>query len=262
MRINNGWTRDQLLIAFNLYCQLPFGKLHKSNPDIIKYAKIIGRTPSALGMKLCNIASLDPAITSTGRNGLKGASNADKAMWAEMQKDWKSFVIEMQNAIATFKTPEIALAVGELPEDENPIDYTGINKTSLIKTRIGQSFFCHSVLSAYDYQCCITGIADIRLLVASHMVPWRTDEANRLNPKNGLCLSMLQDKAFDIGILTILDDLTIKVSKKCFNHPNPFFNSAILAYDGKLIHKPRKFEPDRKFLEYHRTKVFEKRGSE
>jgi len=48
MRINNGWTRDQLLIAFNLYCQLPFGKLHKSNSDIIKYAKIIGRTPSAL----------------------------------------------------------------------------------------------------------------------------------------------------------------------------------------------------------------------
>jgi putative restriction endonuclease len=262
MRINNGWTRDQLLIAFNLYCQLPFGKLHKSNPDIIKYAKILGRTPSALGMKLCNIASLDPAITSTGRNGLKGASNADKAMWAEMQKDWKSFVIEMQNAIATFKTPEIALAVGELSEDENLIDYTGVNKTSLIKIRMGQSFFRHSVLSAYDYQCCVTGITDTRLLVASHIVPWRTDEANRLNPKNGLCLSMLHDKAFDIGILTILDDLTIKVSKKYFNQSNSFFNSAILAYDGKAIQKPSKFEPDRNFLDYHRTKIFEKKGSE
>ena len=68
-RIN--WSRDQLLIAFNLYCQMPFGKMHSRNPEIIKCAEIIGRTPSALAMKLVNIASLDPAITSTGRSGLK-----------------------------------------------------------------------------------------------------------------------------------------------------------------------------------------------
>ena len=71
---------------------------------------------------------------------------------------------------------------------------------------------------------------------------------------------MLHDKAFDIGILTILDDLTIKVSKKYFNHSNSFFNSAILAYDGKSIQKPSKFEPDRNFLDYHRSKIFEKKA--
>lgn len=38
------WTRDQLLVAFTLYSQLPFGKLHSRNPDIIHYAKLIGRT--------------------------------------------------------------------------------------------------------------------------------------------------------------------------------------------------------------------------
>ena len=48
---SKNWTREQLLVAFNLYCQLPFGKLDQRNPDIIKFAGMIGRTPSALAMK-------------------------------------------------------------------------------------------------------------------------------------------------------------------------------------------------------------------
>lgn len=88
------WSREQLLVAFNIYCRLPFGKFHSGNPEIIKYAKLINRTPSALAMKLTNIASLDPAITSTGRKGLTGASIADKRMWEEMQNNWEAFVNE------------------------------------------------------------------------------------------------------------------------------------------------------------------------
>ena len=79
------WTRQQLLVAFSLYCKMPFGKLHSRNPEIIKYAGLLGRTPSALAMKLTNIASLDPAIIASGRKGLKGASKADRQMWEEMQ---------------------------------------------------------------------------------------------------------------------------------------------------------------------------------
>ena len=62
---SNNWTREQLLVAFNLYCQLPFGKLHSRNPDIIRLAEMIGRNPGALAMKLVNIASLDPVILET-----------------------------------------------------------------------------------------------------------------------------------------------------------------------------------------------------
>jgi len=67
----NRWTYEQLLVAFTLYSQIPFGKLHARNPDIIHYANLIGRTPSALAMKLVNIASLDPFIIESGRSGLK-----------------------------------------------------------------------------------------------------------------------------------------------------------------------------------------------
>ena len=102
MAVRTGWTHQQLLVAFNLYCQMPFGKMHSRNPEIIKYAELIGRTPSALAMKLTNIASLDPAITSTGRKGLQGASAADKIMWEEMQADWEQFAIKSQQATSAF----------------------------------------------------------------------------------------------------------------------------------------------------------------
>jgi putative restriction endonuclease len=258
MAAKNGWTRNQLLIAFNLYCQMPFGKMHSGNPEIIKYAEVIGRTPSALAMKLTNIASLDPAITSTGRSGLSGASVSDKAMWEEMQADWNHFANEMQQTVATFKINELSMDEDDVSEPDKLIDYTGSNKTVQTTTRVGQNFFRRSVLSAYEYRCCITGLAISKLLVASHIVPWRVDEANRLNPSNGLCLSMLHDKAFDIGIMTILDDMTIRVSRKCADNPDQFFNSAILAYDGKLIYLPKKFSPNAEFLTYHREHVFEK----
>jgi predicted restriction endonuclease len=226
--------------------------MHSRNPEIIKYAELIGRTPSALAMKLTNIASLDPEITSTGRKGLEGASAADKTMWEEMQADWGRFAIEMQEAVSSFGGITETEADDSLVPDE-VIDYTGSNKTIQTTTRIGQDFFRRSVLSAYDYRCCITGLAVPKLLVASHIVPWRVDAKNRLNPRNGLCLSMLHDKAFDIGIITISEDMTVRVSQKHAADADRFFKSALFAYDGKPIALPEKFRPHADFLARHRN---------
>lgn len=258
MSDRTGWTRQQLLVAFNLYCQMPFGKMHSRNPEIIKHAELIGRTPSALAMKLTNIASLDPAITSTGRKGLEGASAADKAMWEEMQADWEHFAIEAQNAVSFFGTAtEFGGAVGDTAIPDEVVDYTGSDKTVQTTTRVGQDFFRRAVLSAYNYRCCITGLSVPQLLVASHIIPWRVDAANRLNPRNGLCLSMLHDKAFDAGIIAIAEDMTVSVSRKHATNSDYFFNSALLAYDGKPIALPEKFCPFAEFLAYHRRHVFE-----
>ena len=92
----NRWTKEQLKLAFHLYCQLPFGKLHSRNPEIIKLAKLIGRTPGAVAMKLVNFASLDPAITSTGRTGLGNAGSLDKEVWAEFHADWEKLAVECE----------------------------------------------------------------------------------------------------------------------------------------------------------------------
>jgi putative restriction endonuclease len=78
MTTSVNWTRNDRLIAFALYCRTPFGKMHSRNLEIIKLAGLLGRTPSSLAMKLVNFASLDPAITSTGRSGLEGESKGDR----------------------------------------------------------------------------------------------------------------------------------------------------------------------------------------
>ena len=82
---NVPWTREHFLIALNLYCKLPFGKLHRGNPLIIEVAQKMGRTPSSLAMKLCNFASLDPVQQARGIKGLVGATKQDREMWKEFQ---------------------------------------------------------------------------------------------------------------------------------------------------------------------------------
>ena len=253
MASKRGWTREQLLVAFRLYCQIPFGKLHSRNPEIIKFSDYIGRTPSALAMKLSNIASLDPAIISTGRKGLVGASLADRNMWDEMQNDWESFVEKSESVMVAISGKD-----SETLQIEKSVDYTGRNKLVQTQARIGQQFFRKTVLSAYDGKCCVTGLSQPKLLVASHIVPWKDDESTRLNPRNGLALSMLHDKAFDSGMITIDTNMKIVVSRKYSGSNDPFFDSAIQCYAGKEIILPEKFEPDEKFLEYHRNNIFEK----
>lgn len=251
------WTRSQLLIAFNLYCQIPFGKLHYRNPDIIKYAERIGRTPSALAMKLSNIASLDPAIQSSGRSGLSGASAADKIMWDEMQNNWEEFAKETYQAMDQVDTfDEQGLPFNDIQKLDEETDYTGGTTIVQSKARIGQSFFRKAVLSAYDYRCCITGLSEPRLLVASHIVPWSVDAENRLNPRNGLSLSMLHDKAFDIGLITIKEDMTVQVSHETIANADNFYSTALLSFDGKSILMPDKFQPNVDFLAYHRNNIF------
>ena len=249
--VRKTWTRQQLLIAFNLYCKIPFGKLHSRNPEIIKYAEFIGRTPSALAMKLTNIASLDPAITSSGRKGLKGSSVVDRKMWDEMQGDWETFIVESEKAITN------VMKIYEKDEFSVLPNYMGKNRVIQTTARVGTSFFRQAVLSAYNEKCCITGLSEPQLLVASHIIPWREDESNRLNPKNGLLLSMLHDKAFDLGIITINEDMTVRISTNNTTDDN-YFNYSIRSYNGKKINLPEKFQPDSDFLAYHRDNIFKK----
>ena len=253
MTFRSAWTREQLLVAFDLYCRLPFGRLHSRNPEIVEVANAIGRTPSALAMKLVNIASLDPAITSTGRRGLNRASSNDRAMWEEMQSDWERFAVECQSAVRTLVDTGNGDAEGDEGDDEFPL---GEDRLVRAKMRAGQTFFRAAVLSAYDSRCCVTGLSIPTLLVASHIVPWRVDVQNRANPRNGLLLSALHDKAFDAGLLTISEEMTVQVSGDHMRGADRYFSEAIGRFDGQRISLPEKFAPHPDFLDYHRRHIF------
>ena len=60
------WTRDELLIARNLYHKLTFGQMHARQPAIIALADKMGRGANSLTLKLVNLASLDPALQMRG----------------------------------------------------------------------------------------------------------------------------------------------------------------------------------------------------
>jgi HNH endonuclease len=255
------WTREELIAAFNLYCQLPFGKLHKTNPQIMQLARLLERTASSVSMKLVNFASLDPAITANGRVGLKGASKLDREIWAEFNADWAGLAVESQ-----LELENLAEQHGEKLQfdsvDSGAADKTtealaeGRTRSAIVQVRVNQSFFRRAVLASYQGRCCMSGVSHPRLLVASHIVPWSQDVANRLNPRNGLCLSALHDKAFDSGLISLDNDYQVIVSDKLKHKADEFTQVNLLSLQGKAITLPDKFLPDQVFLEKHRL-IFE-----
>jgi len=240
------WSRKELIVAFNLYCQLPFGKIHSRNPVIKRVAEKLGRTSSSVAMKMLNFASLDPMIIESGRHGLGNASNADKSVWDEFHKDWEKLALESQ----LFLKETNMIPAKDLSK-LRPSDFLGETKKVTAEVRLKQSFFRRAVLSSYQGRCCMTALDDPRLLIASHIVPWSEDKANRLNPSNGLCLSALHDRAFDQHLITVTPDFKIRVSKTLYRSKTTFCETALLSLDGKQISLPEKFLPALELLRIH-----------
>jgi predicted restriction endonuclease len=137
---------------------------------------------------------------------------------------------------------------------------TGPTETqATVKVRRGQQFFRQAVLNAYDIRCCISGINVPRLLVASHIKPWGKFPNDRLNPRNGLCLSTLHDAAFDAGLITLDDKLSVVLSKRLRSYfPQPALEQNFVLFEGKPIRLPEKLaEPDVDFIRFHREEIFQ-----
>lgn len=248
------WARNELIIAINQYCKMPFGKIHIRNLEIINLADILGRTPSAVSWKLVNFASLDPSLQARGISGAKNSSKLDREIWNEFYDNWEELGFESEKLIAEFKNEPIErsadIFVDDLPKE-------GKDREAIVKARVNQSFFRKNILSAYSYKCCITGIAVPDLLIASHIKPWAEDKKNRLNPRNGLCLNALHDKAFDKGWVCLSDDFKLIVSKKLKQAmPENIVEQYFQAYENKPIELPHRFLPDANFLAFHREEKF------
>ena len=250
------WTREELILVFNLYCKLPFGQLNQRTTKVIKMAEVIGRTPSAVALKLVNFASFDPYHRNRGVKGMQNAGKLDKEIFEEFSNNWTDLIYESEILLSQ-KTSEITIEK-ILNEETEITKREGTEVIRSVKTRVNQNFFRTVVLGNYSNKCAVSGIDIAELLIASHIIPWAANEKERLNPANGICLSSLYDKAFDKGLITLSDDFTLKLSsrlskmsdKKAFNH---FFEH----YENKMIKLPDKFLPKQEFLEFHRNNIFQ-----
>ena len=246
----SNWTRDQLLAALNLYHQTPFGKQHKTYPPIVHLAEKIDRTPSAVAMKLSNFTSLDPVEAERGIAGLSGASNADRAIWAEFEGNMNGLANESEESLERF-------GVESIPGPSEADDFlpTGPSEVlAIVKVRRQQQFFRRAVLSSYDNRCCITGNPVPELLRASHIVPWAKSEKHRTNPRNGLCLAANFDAAFDRGLISFDDSFRLLLHPRLAKHlPNPELELTFVQAEGQQILLPGKNLPDPTLIRMHRV---------
>ncbi len=149
------WTRDELILAFNLYCKIPFGSIHTHNPRIQELAKLIGRSPGAVSLKLSNLARFDPALQARGIRGMAHGSKADAEIWNEFYSDGESLAFESEQLLARY-TGRSVEAVAEITEAELPRE--GKERERLVRVRVNQRYFRQMILARYEETCCITGL--------------------------------------------------------------------------------------------------------
>ena len=201
------WTREELVIAFSLYNEIPFGTIHMRNPKVIELAAVLGRSPGSVSYKLANFARLDPALQARGIHGSQHGAKGDEEVWHEFAQRPDALVYESARLLAA----RLGCSVENVADvDESYLPPPGEEREAIVRLRVNQGFFRKRVLSAYEFRCCVTGLSTTELLVASHIVPWSEDVANRLNPKNGLCLNALHDRAFDRHLMWINSDYTVR----------------------------------------------------
>ncbi len=250
---SSNWTREETIIAFNVYFKIPFNRSSKTHPLIVEYSKIIGRSPSALNMKVGNIGRLDPNLKSQGISGLGHGARLEEQLWEEFDGNWDRLAYESELLIAKYKNRSIE-SQAIINEDELPL---GKERDAIVKARVNQSFFRSMILSSYRSACCITRLTVPELLVASHIKPWSQDKVNRVNPHNGLCLNVMHDKAFDRGLITITPDYKVKVSGRLDNYlDDKSLDFFFYPYHNQTIDLPDRFLPSQDFLEYHNNQIY------
>lgn len=245
------WSPKEQLLALRLYCALPFGKLHQSNPEVIDVAKAIGRTPSAVAMKACNFASLDPALN---RKGLGNVSQADKELWFAFQHNSDEIAFKVEKAYEEF--------TGSTAEDSGVDDLQAPQGDTevirQVRTRRVQGFFRRAVLVGYENKCALSGLTVPDLLIASHIIPWKIDVERRADPTNGIALNALYDRAFDKGLLTFDSDLRVILSNRLKSELSGVkAASQLFNIENRPLLRPVRFQPDMEAIRYHRDNIFQ-----
>lgn len=254
------WTRGELLIAMNLYHKLNFGQLDARNPVIIELAGKLRRTPGSVAMKLCNFASLDPALKLRGIKGLQGASALDRTVWDEYHQRPLEVIPETEEALGELfgakdasdieVIPKVGIKISRKPP-EGPTEIF-----ANVRLRRGQNYFRNAVINNFGGRCGVTGLPIRELLVASHIVPWSQSEQERLNVRNGLCLNRLHDAAFDQGFIGFDDDLRLILSPKLRKSVSEqSVKDEFERYESVTLQVPKDgVLPDDAFLEIHRQR--------
>jgi predicted restriction endonuclease len=133
-------------------------------------------------------------------------------------------------------------------------DYAIQNILAELKVRQKQSKFRKRVLENFNGKCCRSGIKEVDLLRASHIVPWSQNIKSRLDPSNGLCLFVLYDVLFDQGYFSLSDNYKVIVPNSISSYSIEIQNILLSIKDKEILKPVKKIKLE--YIKYHREKIF------
>jgi len=155
--------------------------------------------------------------------------------------EYDDIIAELKESIENDSKSELLSIIQEAKLDAT-------SKQGQIQMRLGQHRFRRMVIGRWQGCCAVTGV-DI-LVDAAHIKPWRkASNFDRINPYNGIALSPLYHRAFDLHYISFGDDGSILVSEK--------FRERLLRMgmnlSGKILGLTEDHQP---YLESHRKDFF------
>lgn len=127
---------------------------------------------------------------------------------------------------------------------------------SLVRPRIGQSAFRVLVTDAYNKRCALTGENTLVALEAAHIVPYSGEGSHDV--QNGLLLRADFHRLFDVGLVSVTQDLRIRVSPRI---RETWFNGKVYyRLDGQplaVVPERSELRPDGDRLKWHMDNVFQ-----
>jgi putative restriction endonuclease len=239
MTERRNWTPAEVKEALALYLVTDFGRFHSRNPDIIRLANRLGRTASAVALKLTNLAALDDSLP---QKGMANASATDREVWAGFLKSPEDVEVDYIRQSAPL--------LNEVAEAPAAFDHLGGQMARVTQVRRGQVLFRDMVLTSYKSRCALTGAEDPRVLNASHILSWSDHPDHRMWPTNGICLNALHDRAFDRHLISFDESWRMLIAPHVPAETRKLLERGT---DGTL-QMPSRFQPDPAFMARHRSR--------
>jgi putative restriction endonuclease len=238
------WTRDEYLVTLDLYLNDPDVVADKQDPTVEEAARLIGRTPDAVAMRLANYRHLDPQST----QGLSHVNQDCQQIWEEYYRHEEELAREAEQARARLRESDDT-AERDPPGSDTRVDTDETSSEGA--TRIGQNDFRSVIRSRYQDQCLLCDVSNPGLLQAGHILGWSEFEAARGDPGNGLLLCYTHHRAFDLGMFTLSKDYEVVLSPD-FAPEGDFLQRTLT--DGSDLDFPGE-PPSQEYLRRHNERL-------
>ena len=130
------------------------------------------------------------------------------------------FFFKRKGAYVPYDLHEVTMAANDVDPSYNRDLPNKTERAGLVLSRVGQGAYRKSIINRWENECAVTGYSNGKILIASHIVPWKdATDKERLDVDNGILLSPTYDALFDKYLITFTNIGTIDLSKELFSSP-------------------------------------------